>query len=146
MRTAMIISSVLLGAVAPHAEPRITREQTIRMILDDYVVHDCAGHLDTHSPLYRRTFERSLAGDTRALHRVFGDPKFHSGDNEAWCSIPGAILYVVGDARFAQFVTSLRPEQRHWALTFIPAAEPFSYPDVRVHWAPETRATTTSPD
>lgn len=105
--------------------------QAARAILDEYAVLDCAGYLRSHSGLYRRTFSAALTGDARALRRVFRDPLFHSGDNEAWCSIPGAILYVVGDVQFSRFVTSLSFADRFWALTYIPAAEPFHYPDQR---------------
>ena len=129
--TAVIVFGAFICAASLQAAQRTTREQTARMILKDYAVRDSAGYLRSHSDLYPRTFARALAGDTRALRRVFRDPLFHSGDNEAWCSIPGAILYVVGDARFFSFAVRLSPKDRWWALTYIPVGEAFQYPDER---------------
>src|SRR5262249_24514958 len=124
--TAIALSFFVLAGSLKAGQP-ITRKQLRRIILEDYALHDCAGYLRTHSSFYRRTFERALDGDIRALHRVFRDPQFHSGDKEAWCSIPGAILYVVGDQRFAEFLTSLSPAERPWAVPCIAAAEPFDF-------------------
>lgn len=132
MHAIAVVAFITLMSVAPvQAEQRITRERAVRFILDDYVVQDCLGYSRSRSGVYRRMFKRALAGDRRSLLRVFRDPLFHSGDNEAWGSIPGCILYVVGDARFADFVTGLASEDRHWALTYIPVSAPFFYPDPR---------------
>src|SRR6188472_439558 len=110
--TAAIAFSALLFSTSLQATQRVTREQVSRTILDEYARLDCAGYLNSHCSVYRHTLARALAGDTRALRRVFRDPLFHSGDNEAWCSIPGAILYVIGDDRFSSFAMSLSPAER----------------------------------
>ena len=128
---AVIVFSAFVFATSLQATQRITREQVTRMVLHEYAIRDSAGYLRSHSSFYPRTFARALAGDTRALRRVFRDPLFHSGDNEAWCSIPGAILYVIGDDRFFSLAMSLPPTERWWALTYLPDAEPFQYPDER---------------
>ena len=127
--TSIVLITLLLLPEFTAVADRVSREQAIHLILDDYCVLDCSGYLRSHSKYYRRTFRRALTGDMNALHRVFRDPRFHSGDNEAWCGVPGNILYVLGDTRFADFVLSLRPEERHWALTYIPVSAAFFYPD-----------------
>lgn len=128
---AAIVFSVFVFVASLQATQRVTREQVSRTILDEFALVDCAGYLSSHSGAYRRTFAKALRGDMRALRRVFRDPLFHSGDNEAWCSIPGSILYVIGDEQFFTFAMSLPPKERWWALTYLPAAQPFQQPDRR---------------
>jgi len=127
---AVIVFSALVSSTSLQAAQRITREQAARVV-EEYAIRDSAGYLCSHSGFYPRTFARALAGDRRALRRVFRDSPFHSGDNEAWCSIPGAILYVIGDDCFSAFAASLSATERWWALIYIPDAEPFHYPDPR---------------
>ena len=101
------------------------KRDAIRYILNDYCKNDCTGYLHSHSSQYRQVFIQALNGDTIALRRVFLDPHFHSGDNEAWEPIPGNILFVVGDRCFADFVSDLGQEDQRWALMKIPIAAPF---------------------
>ena len=68
---------------------------------------------------YRATFRRALAGDFGALHTVFTDRNYHSGDNEDWIDVHWAILHAVGDQPFASFLTRLTPQERDTALMYL---------------------------
>ena len=127
MRPSLVLGTILVfGTVALSAQLAAhTRAEAARFVLDDYCPNDCAGYRRTRSPRFRRTFARALAGDHRALRRVFRDPDFHSGDNESWEPVPGNLLFVVGDRRFAGFLSGLPPEERRFALAKIPIAAPF---------------------
>lgn len=108
-----------LAAVADVIPNGYTREQARHFVLDTYCKLDCAGYLDTGSPRYRRVMARALDGKFRPLCQVFFKRDFHSGDNESWENIPGQILYVVGDKRFAKFLSRLSPEYQRNALNYV---------------------------
>lgn len=65
-----------------------------------------------------------MAGDFAALHTVFSEPEYHSGDNEAWLSMPWRLLQVVGDDRFAAFVLSRPLMQRREIMFYVPYIAP----------------------
>lgn len=131
MRVLLTLCLVLLAATTASANPHIYPKQAARRyVLDDYCVNDCSGYLRTHSPRFRRTFARALDGDTQALNQVFRDRDFHSGDNEWWEGVPGNLLFVVGDRRFATFLADLPTEERRWALMYMPNSGPFHEADL----------------
>lgn len=68
-----------------------------------------------------------MSGDFSALHTIFTRSEYHSGDNEAWSSIPWELLAVIGDRRFAEFIRSEPPARRRGLLEYIVPG--LSYPN-----------------
>ena len=115
-----LLSLFAVALLSSCVSPRDTQRHAAEFILDKYCPNFCEGYLRTHSSFYRQTFERAMAGDHAALRRVFFDSDFHSGDNEAWHSAPGHILSALGDARFADFVSSLPARRQREAVVRVP--------------------------
>jgi hypothetical protein len=67
---------------------------------------------------YRETFLKALQGDSAALRVVFTDENYHSSDLH-WDKVPWHILHVVGDGRFAAFVSKCTPDERRIVLRTI---------------------------
>ncbi len=92
----------------------LTRSQARDVVLayceDDCIY--CEKHGEKPHLPYRATFKRALAGDFAALHTIFTDSNYHSGDNEDRIDTHWAILHAVGDERFAAFLSQLTPKER----------------------------------
>ena len=109
---AILLSAAVLTARAD-CDYQTTREKALRAMRSYY-----SGPLTEESrnkPLayYHRTFESAFRGDFEALRIVFLSSDCHSGDNEAWGDVTWDILYIVGDAQFAAFLSRLTASERH---------------------------------
>jgi hypothetical protein len=99
----------------------LTRRQA-REAVFAYCARDCDYYAaQSRKPRlpYRATFRRALAGDFDALHTVFTDENYHSGDNEDWIDIHWAILHAVGDEPFASFLLRLNSTERDAVLFYL---------------------------
>jgi len=99
----------------------LTRSQTRRAVLayveDDCIYYEKCG--EKPNLPYRATFNCALAGDFAALHTIFSDSNYHSGDNEDWIDTHWSILHAVGDERFAAFLSRLTPPDRDGILMYL---------------------------
>ena len=90
--------------------PLQARRAVLVYVEDDCIYYEKHGE-KPHLP-YRTTFKRAIAGDFAALHTIFSDSNYHSGDNEDWIDTHWPILHAVGDERFAAFLSRLPPTAR----------------------------------
>jgi hypothetical protein len=97
--------------------PLQARRAVLAYVEDDCIYYEKHGE-KPHLP-YRTTFKRAIAGDFAALHTIFTDSNYHSGDNEDWIDTHWAILHAVGDERFATFLLQLTPKQRDGVLMYL---------------------------
>jgi hypothetical protein len=99
----------------------LTRSQARRAVLA-YVEDDCIyyqKHGEKPDLPYRATFMRAMAGDFGALHTIFTNSNYHSGDNEDWIDTHWSILHAVGDKRFAAFLSQVTRTERDDILMYL---------------------------
>jgi hypothetical protein len=75
-------------------------------------------HIKSALP-YRATFQRAMAGDTKALATIFRNPDYRSGESEGWGAVPGNLCIATGDRRFAAFLRSLPVAERREILDLV---------------------------
>jgi|GEM_PF-5872182 len=73
---------------------------------------ECEGISSKPRLPYRSTFEKAMEGDPDALHTVFFNENYHSGDNESWAFTGWPLAHLAGDARFAAFLNRLSTRER----------------------------------
>ena len=117
---------MLLSACATRAE-YVRRPSEARRNILEYCRTECEEETTKPRLPYRRTFEKAMSGNSAALRTVSTRPEYHSGDNEAWLSIPWEVLTVIGDQRFAEFIRSEPRSERGGLLQYIVPG--LSYPD-----------------
>ena len=105
----------------------VLRSSEARKNILEYSRTECEEERTKPRLSYRHTFEQAMAGDFGALHTVFTRSEYHSGDNEAWFSIPWELLAVIGDKRFAAFILREPAYDRRCLLQYIVPG--LSYPN-----------------
>lgn len=114
-RTVMLVAAVtsVCTAFASDDGYSLTLAEA-RTIVREHYRYECEEEKSKPRLPYRETFEEAMRGNTKALHTVFTDPNYHSGDNESWEGAAWALVHVAGDRRFSVFLDPLDPStQRH---------------------------------
>jgi hypothetical protein len=112
---AILLSTAALPAQAD-CDYQTTREKALRSMRSYYTGPLTAESRTKSLEYYQRTFENAFRGDFDALRTVFRSPDCHSGDNEAWGDATWEILHIVGDTRFAAFLTRVPASERRQVI------------------------------
>ena len=112
-RTVLLIAAVTsLGTVLASDDGYSLTVTEARTIVREHYRYECEQERSKPRLPYRQTFEKAMGGDMQALHIVFTDRNYHSGDNESWEGAAWALLHVAGDRRFAAFLSTLDPARQ----------------------------------
>ena len=108
MKLLHLLAGYLLAVTTAHAgnDYRFTMAEARQAVLD-YCKSSCVRTWhEPHLPCCDK-FEEAMAGDFAALTTVFTDPSYQSADDEAWSFTAWPLIHVVGDKRFAAYLSTL---------------------------------------